>query len=148
VTAAESMLATSRANLATVDAKTRSTISTAHFAFGGHISKGLLKRGRAASDRFNTANTKHGKAGLFVRLAALPDLKGWRVTAEHWHELAEIVYAMHTWADFGDKYDYHGASRGFECWPMLEAARHFVRKYAGARIRKQLSAVLGAEVML
>lgn len=142
MTATQSNLLRAQGNLATVNQRTRHTISTASFAFGGHISKGLLSRARAAQNQHNAANTKCGRAGLLERLSKLPPLTGYHVTAEDWRELSEIVYKMTLWADPADRYDYHAASLGFECFPMLEAARHFVNKYAGSRIQKALKPTL------
>lgn len=145
MTAATTSLARARANLVAVDSATRHTISTASFAFGGHISRGLLKRGRSASSRYNAANQKYGRAQLFARLAELPNLFSYRVTAENWQEVSEIIYKMTLWADLGDRYDYREASCGWGCWEKIEAARHFVDRYAGANVKKQLRRVLEKE---
>ena len=140
--AIQSALTRARANLTSVDQKTRGTISTAHTAFGGHISKGLLKRARAASDQHSTANVKHGRAAIFEKLSHLPPLTGYHITADDWRTLGEIVYSMIIWADPADRHDYHSASMGWDCYPKVEAARHFVEKYAGSRIQKALRPIL------
>jgi len=145
LTASKSSLLKAQENLATVNQRTRHTISTASFAFGGHISKGLLSRARSAQNQHNTANVKCGRARLFERLSRLPPLTGFHMTDENWQELSEIVYKMTLWSDPADRYDYRSASVGFECFPMLEAARNFVKKYAGSRIQKELHLILYKE---
>ena len=88
--------------------------------------------------------TKVGRAQLFERLSKLPVLVGWphQVTDENWAELSDIVYKMRVWADAGDAYEYQQASIGFSCYDKVEAARHFVRRYAGSRIQKHLHSIL------
>lgn len=64
------------------EGRERSTVSTAHFAFGGHISKGLLNRGRSSLSKINAANEKQGRAKIFFDLSQFKDLNSYRVSPE------------------------------------------------------------------
>jgi hypothetical protein len=137
VSSIEASLERARANRAAVDTDTRSTIRTAAFAFGGHISRGLLNRARAAKGQYHAAVRKCGRLEIFARISKLPN------AGDDWDELREIVYKMKMWADPADSHDYHSASMSAYRRDKLDAVKHFVQRYAGARIQKQLKEVLG-----
>ena len=106
-------------------------IATAHAAFGGHISKGLLKRASAAVNRRCDRAMKTLRAEIFERIGKLPPL--WRGSPGTWEEVAEIVYKCVVAADLGDNlsFDYRTANRSQYCHERVDALRHFVTRYAG-----------------
>ena len=117
-----------------------SLITMAHTAFGGHISKGLLRRARAAMNRRCERATKSLRADIFERIIKLPGL--WCCVYSDWQEIAEIVYKCIVAADLGDSYDYHSASRSVYLNERADALRHFVERHAGKRLQKKLLAKL------
>lgn len=138
----ENLLNTAKGQLATVDDSTKHVISTAHMAFGGHISRGLLKRARAASNKRNEASTKCGRLEIFYKLSQFPNLDGYHVTSEQWNEISDIIYKMTLWADLGDRYDYRSASMTNMGWDKKQAIIHFIKKYAGKRVQKELGKII------
>ncbi len=111
-------------------------IATAHNAFGGHISKGLLKRARAAVNRRCKRAEKQLRLAIFGRISNLPSL--WRCKPADWEEVSDIVYRCIIAADLGDHYDYHAAGWSESGHDRIEALRHFVTRYAGSRRQKSL----------
>lgn len=110
------------------------TIATAAHCFGGHISRGLLKRARNALARRSAASQVIARREVFARIEAVLPL--WRMNAETWQEVSAILDKCHLWADIGDRTDYYHASRVWECLPKVEALRAFVTRYAGKRLQK------------
>lgn len=119
----------------TTDAATRGTIQTAHQAFGGHIGRGLLRRGRAAAERYHTANVRAMRREILLTIAELNPF--WRTPADHWEKVNAILDRCHLAADLGDNdggfSPYHSAAREWECYPKREALARFVKRYGGKR---------------
>lgn len=131
-----------KATYSKVEQENRETVSTAHFAFGGHISKGLLKRGRSCSEKINRANEKQGRVKIFFDLSKFKNLNGFGISPQEWEEISEIIYKMTLWKDIGDSYDYREASVTNMVYTKKEAIKQFIQKYAGKRIGRQLINIL------
>lgn len=125
---------------------TRSLRQSARDAFGGHIAKGFLKRAQKANERMGEASARSLKGKIFLRIKELPCLMGYRCTSETWETVNQICYDCLIPAWPSDPCDYHAASRSFGCYPKVMALRHFVRKYGGKRIQKELSLILFKEL--
>jgi hypothetical protein len=130
-------------NSVAVESQAGGTIQAAHFAFGGHISSGLLKRGRTALNKRHGANEKVGRKRIFLAIFDLPNLLHFRgVTRATWDDVNRIIDQCHLYKDFGDSYDFHSASREFACYPRIEALRAFVRRYGNSHEQKLVAARL------
>lgn len=135
-------------DMVSVQNATQHTIQTAHNAFGGHISKGLLKRGRSALDKRNAAFLKLSRTKVILELAILarqgsPYKVGCNTTY-FWSRLTEIVSKFHLLKDFGDSTDYYMADRSGFLYEKMEATKSFISRYAGKREMK-LSEILFAK---
>lgn len=130
-------------SLAATNQAERHTIATAHFAFGGHISRGLLNRGRAASNRLNCAITKAGKKKIFLDISKLPNAYTRAAcTTQFWEQINGILDNCKLYCDFGDKYDYWSAERGISCFDKIEALKHFIERHGNGRERKLIRTIL------
>jgi hypothetical protein len=127
-------------NQVDIAGKTRSTIQTAHMAFGGHISRGLLKRGRLALAKSIDASTKAARAKIILELAKLALLGSpFKVgcdTTKFWEGLELISAKLHLWKDMSDPTDCHSADRGEFFYHKVEAVKAFISRYAGKREQK------------
>ncbi len=132
------MIESAEASLQKTEETCRAAVQMAHMAFGGHISKGLLRRGRAAKEKIAVVNLKVSRLRLFDEMARLPNMYEHGVSSEQWDTLRECVYKMIVYSDLGDKHDYHGVSRGEYHYPLLEASRHFIDRYANQRVKNLL----------
>jgi hypothetical protein len=127
-------------NQVAVDAKTRSTIQTAHTAFGGHISRGLLRRGRSALNKSSDAIVKLARAKIILELAILARMGSpFKVgcdTTSFWNRLEPISAKLHLWKDMSDPTDYYSADRGESLYQKVQVAKEFIARYAGKREQK------------
>lgn len=107
-------------------------ISTAHFAFGGGISKGLLHRGQKAVEIRHDAYMKMGQRKLMLAIYNLPKIH----TTGFWKEVDAIISQCHlnTWPI--DTFDYFNAERSNYCISKLEALRNFINIH-GNKIDKR-----------
>ncbi|MFA5043102.1 MAG: hypothetical protein WC567_03835 [Kiritimatiellia bacterium] len=131
-----------KSQLSNVDNSTCHVISSAHQAFGGHVSRGLLKRARNAANRRALASNKVSRTEIFYKLSQYPNLDGYTVTSDQWNEISELIYKMTIWAELGDKFDYRSASMTNMLWDKKQAIIHFVKRYAGKRTQKELEKVI------
>lgn len=131
----ESALAIASGSCASVNEETRHTISTAHQAFGGHISRGLLKRGRAAVSRLCGSIEKKQRRQVFLDISKLPNLH--YQTGDVWRTVDEILQRCFHCADMADRIGsgspYYDAARIWEIFPKMEALRRFITRYGGKR---------------
>lgn len=131
-----------KATYSKVEQENREAVSTAHFAFGGHISKGLLKRGRSCLEKINKASERQGRAKIFLDLSKFKNLNGFKVSSQEWEEISEIIYKMTLWKDLGDSYDYREASVTNMVYTKKGAIKRFIQKYAGKRTGDRLINIL------
>jgi len=68
------MIEPAKSSLQKTEENNRVAVQVAHMAFGGHISKGLLRWGRAAKEKNVAANLKVPSLRLLDEMARLPNM--------------------------------------------------------------------------
>lgn len=134
----ESSVKKAQTNYDRVYEETRHTIGTAHHCFGGHISKGLYRRGINAKNKLADANDRLGIRKIMLSIYMLPE----PYTRGYWKAIDEVLNNCLIWKYPVDDFDYWGAVVAQYCKPKIKGLKNFVNIHGNSIDKRVLIPVL------